>query len=111
MRKLIGSKNNKIILLFLIISLFSILGLFFFSQQRFQIKEISYSDIEDIVEKNNDVYIIYGSKYCIYCNNMNQTYKDIVKKIIHVYQVDLSNENEDIQQNLENEEINSIPRV
>lgn len=80
MRKLIGSKNNKIILLFLIISLFSILGLFFFSQQRFQIKEISYSDIEDIVEKNNDVYIIYGSKYCIYCNNMNQTYKDIVKK-------------------------------
>lgn len=44
---------------------------------------------------------------------MKVTYKDIVKKekVNHVYQVDLSNEKEDIQQNLENEGISGIPSL
>lgn len=113
MRRYFIYKKSIILLFFLAIFLGSILSVFFFNQQNFKIQNVSYSDSKRLIDKKEDIYIIYGSRYCIYCNNMQDTYKNIVKKekIKNVYQVDLSNEKDEVQQNLENEGIDAIPSL
>lgn len=105
-------KRRRIFIgLAVLMSLFVVIIFYFTNTPKVQ--EISFSDRKAILEKYEDSYIIYGSEYCLYCNEMEPVYKDIVKKerIKHVYYVNLANEEDSVTNQLKNEKIDSIPVI
>lgn len=101
----------KYLTITLVVVLVGLSVLLFKVNPRFEYKNVSLNQLENInAEKNEDYFVLFTSRNCIYCANMSRVYLDAFEtaNLKEVYYCDLTNESP-IDTKVKDRDISEVP--
>lgn len=79
----------------------------------YSLHEIDLSEKTELVKSSQELYVIYGSKYCAQCAEMKPMYTKLTRKksLSNVYYVDLAEEAEGFEEEIDGEGVIDTPTI